>query len=168
MLCKSPLRFSVTYPRLCWRGFSWGSTFTLDNAEFPLPEGQELCDSEVSVEIKHTQRLLAWPVCLGWLHSSLFSLHRWYLDELCCQKHAGTGKGGFPPHVGHWGPVGAAAWGAPGSAEAGWGWLRLPGTSRVLRADGSKKKKLVELANRADWRGNSSKATSSGMLRHYF
>lgn len=130
------------YPRLCWRGFSWGSTFTLDNAEFPLPEGQELCDSEVSVEIKHRQRLLAWPVCLGWLHSSLFSLHRWYLDELCCQKHAGTGKGGFPPHVGRWGPVGAAAWGAPGSAEAGWGWLRLPGTSRVLRADGSKKKKV--------------------------
>lgn len=56
----------------------------------------------MSLEIKNIQRLLAWPVCLGWLHSSLFALHRWYLDELCCQKHAGTRKGVFPPHVGCW------------------------------------------------------------------
>lgn len=74
----------------------------------------------MSVEIKHTQRLLAWPVCLGWLHGSLFSLHRWYLDELCCQKHAGTGKGGFP-----------RTWGAGGR------WEQLPGEPRAQqRQDG--------------------------------
>lgn len=41
------------------------------------------------------------------------------------------------------GPVGTAAWRAPVSAEAGWRWLQLPGTSRVLGADRGGKKVVL-------------------------
>lgn len=108
----------------------------------------------MSVEIKHRQRRMRGPFHLRSLTAaSLFSLHRWYFDERCCQKHAGTGKCVFPLHA--WGagcPRGAGCpWSGAGghgclarSAEAGWRWLRLPGTSRVLGADeGGKKKKLL-------------------------
>lgn len=43
------------------------------------------------------------------------------------------------------GPVGTAAWQAPVSAEAGWRWLQLPGTSRVLGADRGGKKSCFNL-----------------------
>lgn len=97
----------------------------------------------MSVEIKRVQRHMRGPFHLHSLTAvGLFSLHGWYFDEPCCQKHAGMGQGICPLRA--WGAgcpwSGAGGHGclasrAPGSAEAGWRWLQLPGTTRVLRAD---------------------------------
>lgn len=100
-------------------------------------------------EIKHGQRHTRGPFHL---HSStaasLFSLPCRYFDGLCCQKHAGTGKGvSLPRTQGAGCPCsragGTAVQRAPRSAEAGQRWLQLLGTSRVLGADRGGKKVVL-------------------------
>lgn len=87
----------------------------------------------MSGEIKHAQRHLR---SLFHLRSStaagLFSLHRWYFDEPCCQKHAAMGKGIVPLRTGGAG----CPWDSGHRTEV----VPAARDQRVLRADRGGKK----------------------------